>query len=70
MSNHLLEFLALEFSDDIRWVGYIACASVFVLAAFASYVFGELSTVRPLLIFVSINGEAPPVCGFCVLFGR
>lgn len=70
MPSKLLEVLALEFSNDIRWVGYIACAASFLLAAFATYVFDELSIVRPLLIFVSINGEAPPICGFCVLFGR
>ena len=70
MLGKLLEFIAPEFSDDVRWVGYFACIVVVALAAFASYVFGELSTVRPLLIFVQVNGEAPPICGFCVLFGH
>jgi hypothetical protein len=66
----LFEFYAPEFSGRIRWVGYFACGALLVLAALATHVFNELSTVRPLLVFVSVGGEMPPVCGFCVLFGR
>jgi hypothetical protein len=51
-------------------VGYFACGAFLVLAIFATHVFNELATIRPLLVFVSVGGEMPPVCGFCVLFGR
>jgi len=51
-------------------VGYFACGALLVLATSATHVFNELATVRPLLVFVSVDGQMPPVCGFCVLFGR
>jgi len=51
-------------------VAYFACGAFLVLAMFATHVFNELSIVRPLLVFVTVGGEMPPVCGFCVLFGR
>ena len=70
MLSKFAEYLALEFSYDIRVVGYIAGASVFAFALFAGYVYDQLATVRPLLVFVQVAGESPPICGFCVLFGR
>jgi len=57
------------FSKDLRWVLLVLAGSTGLLAAVSIYVFTQLATVRPLLFFVSINGEAPPICGFCVLFG-
>jgi hypothetical protein len=58
-----------EFSEDVRWVGYLAAGSALTFIVFSSYVFGRLIEVRPLLVFVSVDGRLPPVCGLCVLFG-
>jgi hypothetical protein len=53
-----------EFSEDVRWVAYVAGLASGVLAVFGPYVFLELSTVRPLLVFVLVGGQPPPICGF------
>ena len=51
-----------------------SCAKLAALAltigfSYGAYVYRELAAVRPFLYFVLIDGEPPPVCGFCVLFG-
>ena len=61
---------ASDFFEGNRGMLFAGFAALFALALYAAYVFEQLSIVRPLLVFVLINGEPPPVCGFCVLFGR
>ena len=58
-----------EFSRDAQWVAYFALGAFVVLAFFASHVFLSLTAVRPFLVFVPVDGHAPPVCGLSVLFG-
>lgn len=58
-----------EFSRDVRWVAYLAISTTLTLALFSSYVFLRLAEVRPLLVFLQVDGHLPPVCGLCVLFG-
>ena len=55
------------FSKDLRWVvlfgAYIAGTAGFLSAD----LYMKLSTVRSLVVFVMIDGQTPPICGFCVL---
>jgi hypothetical protein len=55
------------FSKDLRWVVLLG-AYVTGMAGFLSAdVYQKLSTVRSLVVFVLVDGQTPPICGFCVL---
>ena len=45
-----------------------ALAAAALFASFCAHVYLQLATVRPLLVFLEVEGHAPPICGFCVLF--
>ena len=67
MWRRLLEGLDLD--DGYRWVIGTCASAVVALTLFYAHVFAQLSAVRPLLVFILVDGEPPPVCGLCVLFG-
>jgi len=72
VNNGLMSFLEAvrdEFSEDARWVLYFALGAFGVASLFALHVGLELAKVRPMLVFVMIQGGPPPICGFDVLFG-
>jgi hypothetical protein len=70
MKNRLMfEAIRDEFSEDFRWVAYFAMGALATLTMFGMHVALELVKVRPMLVFVMVNGEPPPICGFSFLFG-
>ncbi len=54
--------------DELRWAAFFALGAAGVFAAFCAHVYLQLATVRPLLVFIEVDGHAPPICGICVLF--
>ncbi len=64
------EEVRVHFSQRMPWVMLFAAGASGLLAAFYAHVYTQLAAVRPLLVFVLVNGELPPICGFCVLFGK
>jgi hypothetical protein len=64
-----MEAIGGELSEHFRWVVYLGLAAGAALSLTAILVFLELSRVRPMLVFVMVDGQLPPICGFCVLFG-
>jgi hypothetical protein len=59
--------VALDLERD--WLMLFGTGAMTALALFCANVYVQLSVARPLLFFILINGEPPPVCGLCVLFG-
>ena len=55
--------------ENARWVALFALGAAGLFAAFCAHVYLQLATVRPLLVFIEVDGHAPPICGICVLFG-
>jgi len=62
----LLAVLFLEEHQDWVLISTLALAAALYIAA---SVYTELATLRPFLFFVYADGQPPPVCGLCVLFG-
>jgi hypothetical protein len=54
--------------EEHRWLAFFALGCAGLFAAFCAHVYLQLATVRPLLVFIEVDGHAPPICGFCVLF--
>lgn len=55
------------FSRDLRWVVLFGAYVTGVAGFLSADVYMKLAIVRPLIVFVLINGQTPPTCGFCVL---
>jgi hypothetical protein len=55
------------FSRDLRWVVLFGAYIVGMAAFLSADVYMKLSAVRSLVVFVLVNGQTPPICGFCVL---
>ena len=54
--------------EKFSWLSAFVLGAVAVFAAFSAHVYLQLSTVRPLLVFIQVDRHAPPICGICVLF--
>jgi len=60
--------LARVIRGETMWrLGLIAGAAASMFAVYCAHAYVELATVRPLLVYVLVDGQAPPTCGFCVL---
>ena len=63
----MINFLQAKFSPRALWVALFGMSALIAFALHSSYVFLQLSTVRPLLVFIFVNGKVPPICGLCFL---
>jgi len=61
--------LAILFLEEHQGWMLFATLVLCVASYTAASVYYSLAAVRPLLVFVLVDGALPPVCGFCVLFG-
>jgi len=64
LRDHVLATLFLERNQG--WLLF-AMASAWAAVQIVGDVYLQLATVRPLLVFLPVDGEMPPICGFCVL---
>jgi hypothetical protein len=55
------------FSTDLRWVVLFGAVITGMAAFLSADVYLKLATVRSLIVFVTVDGMTPPICGFCVL---
>ena len=55
------------FSTDLRWVVIFAAVVTGMASFLSADVYLKLATVRSLIVFVTVDGTSPPICGFCVL---
>ena len=51
-----------------RWA-WIALLALGIAFFWGAHFYVQLATLRPFLVFITVDGHAPPVCGLCVLFG-
>ena len=55
--------------EEYRTAILLGSFAVSVAFAYGVWVYLQLCTVRPLLVYVLVAGEMPPICGLCILFG-
>ena len=59
-------FSVLFLEKHQEWLLF-SLLSIWAAVHIIADVYLKLATVRPLLVFLPVDGEMPPVCGFCVL---
>jgi len=62
--------LAFSAAQERQFWPFFAVLVLSLAAYDVAHIYNSLAAVRPLMVFVLVDGAPPPVSGICALFGR
>jgi len=68
-SGRLHKLLSILFIEEHQGWTLLTLVTISASLYIVGNVLAQLTAVRPLLFYVYVDGEPPPICGLCVLFG-